>query len=297
LDSKQSGGIDLHIHSTASDGTHSPQEIVEMAASAGLRAISITDHDTLEGTRAAYFGTIPSRLGFITGVEISVQTPDNSLTGGSLHILGYGVDPDDGPLCKALDHYQDVRKRRIDRIVERLRQLGIPMQLEQVMNTAGGGVAGRPHVAEAMVQAGYAEDINDAFDRYLGNGCPACVGKERMACRDAFDLIAGAGGIPVLAHPYLVAGGPSDRIVELVKRLSDMGLKGIEVYYPKHTPEAVHRYLDLAAKFGLLATGGTDFHGQLTPDIKIGRGSGGLHVPYTIFEELLSRHAITFARL
>lgn len=296
MDSKKSGGIDLHIHSTASDGTHTPQAIVELAASSGLRAISITDHDTLEGTRAAYGGDLPPGLGFITGVEISVHAPKNSHIGSSLHILGYGVDPENGPLCQALDHYQEVRKRRIHRIVERLQQLGLPMTLPQVMAEAGDGAAGRPHVAEAMVKAGYADDINDAFDRYLGNGRPACVGKERMTCRQAFDLIAGAGGIPVLAHPYLIDGEPSDRLVALVKRLCDMGLKGIEVYYPKHDTAAVARYLELAARFDLVATGGTDFHGALIPEIKIGRGNGDLHVPYAVFDELISRHSIAFAR-
>ena len=296
MDSKQVGGIDLHIHSTASDGTHTPQEILEMAAREGLRAISITDHDTLDGSRAAYHSDLPSGLSFVTGVEISVQTPEKSDIKNSLHILGYGVDPEDGPLCKALDKYQEVRKLRIHRMVDRLQELGISIELEQVMKEAGEGTAGRPHVAEAMVKAGHAENINDAFDRYLGNGRPACVSKERMACRDAFDLIGRAGGIPVLAHPYLVAGGASDRLSGLLKQLCDMGLKGIEVYYPKHTPEAVSRYLELAATYRLSITGGTDFHGELIPEIQIGQGSGDLHVPYELYKKLLSCHSIIHAR-
>ncbi len=296
MDSRQGGGIDLHIHSTASDGTHSPNEIVEMAARAGLRAISITDHDTLDGTRAAYHSELPPGLGFITGVEISVQAPNKICNESSLHILGYGVDPDNTALCKALDKFQDVRKLRIHRIVERLQELGIALELEQVLKEAGDGAAGRPHVAEAMVKAGHATNINDAFDRYLGNGRPACVGKERMACRDAFDFIAGADGVPVLAHPYLVAGGKPDCLVELLRHLCDLGLKGIEVYYPKHTKDAVHGYLDLAEKFNLSVTGGTDFHGALIPDILMGQGSGDLHVPFTLYEDLLSRHSIKYAR-
>jgi len=267
-----------------------------MAAQAGLRAISITDHDTLDGTRAAYQSDLPPDLSFITGVEISVQAPENTCNESSLHILGYGVDPDDGALCKALNRFQEVRKQRIYQIVDRLQELGITLDLEQVLKEAGEGAAGRPHVAEVMVKAGHADNINDAFDRYLGNGQPACVGKERMACRDAFDFIAAAGGIPVLAHPYLVAGGKMDCLVELLKQLCDMGLQGIEVYYPKHTPEAAAGYLDLAAKFGLSVTGGTDFHGELIPDIQMGQGSGDLHVPYTLYEDLLSRHSIKHAR-
>ncbi len=296
MDFNKGGGIDLHIHSTASDGTHSPIEILEMAAHAGLRAISITDHDTLDGTRTAYKSDIPKGLRFLTGVEISVQAPEKICHENSLHILGYGVDPDNAALCKALEKFQDVRRRRIHKIVERLRDIGIGIELEQVMKMAGDGAAGRPHVAEVMVKAGHAGNINDAFDRYLGNGQPAYVGKERMDCRYAFDLISGAGGIPVLAHPYLVAGGQPDCLVELLQRLRPMGLKGIEVYYPKHTPEAVARYLELAAKFELSVTGGTDFHGALIPDIQIGQGGGDLFVPFTLFEDLVSRHSIEYAR-
>ncbi len=267
-----------------------------MAAHAGLRAISITDHDTLDGTRDAYHSDLPPDLHFITGVEISVQAPDKICNESSLHILGYGVDPDDGALSKALGKFQDVRKLRIHRIVDRLHELGIALDLEQVLKQAGDGAAGRPHVAEAMVKAGHAQNINDAFDRYLGNGRPACVGKERMSCRDAFDYIAGAGGIPVLAHPYLVAGGKPDCLVELLELLCDIGLKGIEVYYPQHSPDAVAGYLDLAEKYNLSVTGGTDFHGELIPDIQMGRGKGDLYVPYTLYENLLSRHSLKHTR-
>lgn len=296
MDSKQSGGVDLHIHSTASDGTHTPQKILEMAACAGLQAIAITDHDTLDGSRQAFNDDIPASLAFLTGVEISVHAPSPSNISDSLHILGYGVDPDDSKLIEALDKFQKIRSTRIHRIVDRLNALGIALTLEQVMGEAGDGTPGRPHVAVAMVNAGYAEHINDAFDRYLGNGRPACVSKERMTCERAFELIHGAGGIPVLAHPYLIPCRGSDGLILLVEQLCDMGLKGIEVYYPKHTPEAVAQYAKLAKKYGLLVTGGSDFHGELTPEIEMGSGEGDLYVPYALYEKILSDYPAVSAR-
>jgi predicted metal-dependent phosphoesterase TrpH len=296
LDFKQSGGIDLHIHSTASDGTYTPQEIMAMADQLGLKAIAITDHDTLDGCRQAFNGNIPSSLGFITGVEISVQAPEGCNIRDSLHILGYGINPEDPALLQALDKFQDIRNTRIHQIVQRLNQLGIPLELQQAMDESKDGMVGRPHVATAMVKAGYAKDINDAFDRYLGNGQPACVSKERMICSRAFKLIQGAGGIPVLAHPYLIPCKESNHLDRLVKKLCDIGLKGIEIYYPQHTPSAVAQYMVLAQKYGLLATGGTDYHGELIPEIEMGFGAGDFYVPYEIFEELISAHPSNYVR-
>jgi predicted metal-dependent phosphoesterase TrpH len=296
LDFKQSGRIDLHIHSTASDGTHTPQEIMAMADQLGLKAIAITDHDTLDGCRQAFNGDIPSSLGFITGVEISVQAPEDCNIRESLHILGYGINPEDPALLQALDKFQNIRNTRVHQIVQRLNQLGIPLELKQAMAESKNGAVGRPHVATAMVKAGYAKDINDAFDRYLGNGQPACIGKKRMACSRAFELIRGAGGIPVLAHPYLIPCKGSHQLDQLVKKLSDMDLKGIEIYYPRHTPDAMAQYMALARKYGLLATGGTDYHGELIPEIKMGAGTGNFYVPYEIFEKLISAHPSNFVR-
>lgn len=296
MDSKQSGGIDLHIHSTASDGTHTPQEILAMADRMGLQAIAITDHDTLDGARQAFYSGIAPSLSFITGVEISVQAPDECRIKESLHILGYGMDPNDRALLRALEKFQEVRKTRIHRMVDRLNQLGIPLELHQVKDLSKDGTPGRPHVATAMVQAGYAENINDAFDRYLGNGRPACIGKERMACHTAFELIQKAGGIAVLAHPGLIPCQGADHLTRLIKRLCDMGLKGLEIYYPDHTPKAIAQYLELAEKYGLLITGGTDFHGELIPEIKLGYGTGNFYVPYKLYEKLVCSHPTKFAR-
>ena len=296
MESKQCGGIDLHIHSTASDGTFSPSEILQLAAQAGLQAISITDHDTLDGSRQALQCDIAPGLRFVTGVEISAQPPDECQTHGSLHILGYGVDPDHVELVETLHRFQQVRQTRIHQIIERLHQLGVRLNLEQVMAEVGEGAPGRPHVASAMIKAGIVPDIEAAFQNYLGKGRPAYVTKERLDCRQAFALILAAGGIPVLAHPYLVECQEPDGWSNLLERLCALGLKGLEVYYTKHPPEAVLHYQVMAEKFGLIATGGSDFHGALTPDIKIGRGTGNLHVPYELFENMISLFGLKHIR-
>ncbi len=296
MDYKTCGCIDLHIHSTASDGTLTPPEIIEMASRIGLEAISITDHDTLEGTRLALQSPIPSHLKFITGVEMSASGPPGNLMKGGLHILGYGIDPDDPPLQQMLDKFKKIREKRTAHILERLNALGISLTMEQVVAEVGDATAGRPHVANAMIRAGLATDINDAFDRYLGVDRPAYVGKERISCRQAFELIHGAGGVPVLAHPYFVKCRDAETLKALVGQLRDMGLKGVEVYYPRHTLEATAQYLELAKEFNLLVTGGSDFHGEVTPDIQMGCGCGDLQVPYALYQTLLSSGSIRHTR-
>ncbi len=287
LDSNHLGGIDLHIHSTASDGTCSPSEILQMASDLGLKAIAITDHDTLEGGREVLRGPLPSEPLFLNGVEISTKAPEGFSMGGSLHILGYGVDIDDAPLQQALLELQQARDSRIPRIVARLNQAGVPITMEAVLAHVGDGSPGRPHVARAMIQMGVVADVDEAFDRYLSKGQSAYVDKYRIPCREALALIHGAGGVAVLAHPYLVPGG-QEALTGLIRTLCDMGLKGVEVYYPEHSPQAMALYLALARRFDLLVTGGTDFHGDLLPEIQMGRGRGDLCVPFALYEALMA---------
>ena len=296
MESKQCGGIDLHIHSTASDGTCSPSEILRLAAQQGLQAIAITDHDTLDGSRQALQQDIPPELRFITGVEISAQPPAKCHAGGSLHILGYGVDPDHPILTDTLRRFQHIRDMRTHRILDRLHDLGIELTLEQVLAEVGDGAASRPHVASAMVKAGIVADIEEAFQKYLKKDRPAYISKERLDCRQTLELILAAGGIPVLAHPYLIQCTEPDDLDGLVEMLSDQGLQGLEVYYPKHSPEAVRQYLSMAEKYGLLVTGGSDFHGALTPEIEMGRGAGDLYVPYNLFERMISDFGLKHIR-
>ncbi len=280
------GGIDLHIHSTASDGTCDPLEIVFMAAEMGLQAISITDHDTLEGSRCALAGAIPEQLNFIPGVEISAAPPEGFAISGSLHILGYGVDPNHPPLEQALCELQQARDQRTPKIIERLNQLGIAVTVNDVMAQAGQGSAGRPHIALAMIKAGVVKDVNEAFDHYLSKGQPAYVDKYRLEIQRTFNLIHEAGGVSVLAHPYLIPGEQTQTVPALIECLKGMGLMGIEAHYPEHTAEATSFYLELARRYDLIVTGGTDFHGDLLPSIQLGRGYGDLHIPMSLYETL-----------
>jgi predicted metal-dependent phosphoesterase TrpH len=258
-----------------------------MADRLGLAAIAITDHDTIEGSRQALASAIPDGLHFLTGVEISANPPQSLSIDDSLHILGYGIDLACGPLQTALEELQRVRDQRTPQIVERLNRLGIAVSLQMVKDQAGDGVAGRPHIARAMIQIGAVASIDEAFDRYLGHGKPAYVDKYRLDCDRAFEIIRLAGGIPVLAHPYLIKRGQPDQLDRLVDALCGMGLKGIEAYYSEHPSEAVRHYLGLAERHDLIVTGGSDFHGDLIPDIHMGSGHGDLFVPFSVYEAII----------
>jgi len=286
LDCNRRVRVDLHIHTTASDGTLTPDQILSLARELELGAIAITDHDTLDGVMESIRLGIPPSIKFLTGVEISATPPPPFRCPGSFHILGYGVRPENPLLNQTLFQLQDARKNRNPRIIQRLNQLGLELTLEEVKLIAGDGLLGRPHIARLMVKKGYARSINDAFDNYLGKGKPAYVDKFRIDTRQAIALISGAGGIPVLAHPYLLETESEKELEDLVVMMKAMGLKGLEVYYPDHPPENTAQYAALAQKLGLLMTGGTDFHGSLKPEIQMGVGKGDFFVPYEIFEKL-----------
>lgn len=286
MDCSQHVGIDLHIHSSASDGTLSPDEILETARTLNLGAIAITDHDTVDGSRQALLSGIPKNLQFLTGVELSAAPPPSLSRSGSFHILGYGIDLDDTALNRALETLQKARKDRNPAIIARLNQLGFEMTTDQVAATGGVGQIGRPHIAQAMVKMGYAASIDDAFDRYLAHDRPAYVDKPRISCQQAVDIIRGAGGLAVLAHPFLLNLTDSEDMENLIVVLKKMGFEGIEVYYPEHPPQATSLYEELARKHELLMTGGTDFHGKLIPEIQMGSGMGHFFVPFALYERL-----------
>lgn len=282
------GGVDLHVHSTASDGTFTPLQILRIARDAGLAALAITDHDTLDGAKQALIEGIPPGLSFLTGVEISTAPPPGVPIPGSLHILGYGIDLEDSELNLALKTLQDARRNRNPQILERLRSLGIRIREEDLARASGNGQVGRPHIAQEMVRRGYAASIDEAFDRFLGLGKPAYVDKYRISCQEAVEKILAAGGVPVLAHPFLIRSLDPDGLRQLVTRLVQMGLRGIEVYYPGHSPGQVEQARLLAEENHLLITGGTDFHGDITPEIKIGVGRGQMFVPFSVYEALVA---------
>ncbi len=281
-----SGGVDLHVHSTASDGTFSPPEILRAARAAGLAALAITDHDTLEGAKQALIEGIPPGLSFMTGVEISASPPAGFSIAGSLHILGYGIDLEDPELNLALKDLQNARRRRNPQILDRLRSLGVALKEEDLIRTSGNGQVGRPHIAREMVRCGYAASIDDAFDRFLGFGKPAYVDKYRIPCPKAVERILAAGGVPALAHPFLIRNLDPEGLRRLVALLVGMGLRGIEAYYPDHSDAQVKQAMVLAEENHLLITGGTDFHGAITPGIQIGVGRGRMFVPFSAYESL-----------
>jgi len=279
--------IDLHIHSTASDGTLSPLEILTLAQELNIAAISITDHDTLEGSKDALSCGIPPSVKFLTGVEISADPPPSFSFAGSFHILGYAVDVKNQELNHTLSKLKDSRENRNPLILKRLSSLGIEIALEEVLNLAGGSQTGRPHIAQLMVKKGYVPSIDAAFDEYLGNGKPAYVNRFRFECEKTIQAILNAGGIPVLAHPFLL-NIKNEVLENLIATLKEMGLRGIEVYYPEHTQDIIAYYTRLARHYNLLITGGTDFHGDINPEIKMGSGKGDLFIPYALYEKLIS---------
>jgi predicted metal-dependent phosphoesterase TrpH len=266
--------VDLHIHSTASDGLFTPSEVVRLALERGLAVIALTDHDTLGGVAEAQRAAVGTGLEVIAGVEVNSEGE-----WGDLHFLGYCVDPENGPLQERLRAMQDARLERALRMLERLREMGMVLEWEEVRVLAGGDAVGRPHVARALLNRGYVKTLQEAFDRFLGNDGPAYVPRPRLAPPEVIQAIHEAGGVPVIAHPAHSGPAAVGRIPEFV----GYGLRGVEVYYPDHSPEEVEMLLGLCQKYGLLATGGSDFHG---PDIQEGSSLGSVYVPLECVERL-----------
>jgi predicted metal-dependent phosphoesterase TrpH len=287
LASEPRTGIDLHIHSTASDGSLTPSEILVTAVQMGLKAIAITDHDTLSGSAAAIAGGIPPGLGFLTGIEISAGAPEGYRVNGSVHILGYGIDPDHMKLNALLNILKGARENRNPQIIDRLNALGMNLDAGELDRIVGEATAGRPHIAQLMMKKGIVASIDDAFDRFLGKHRPAYVEKFRVPMAEAISTIRDAGGIAVLAHPYLTGLTDPKTFEAFLQTLKTMGLGGIEALYPGHTEAATAEYCRLARKYDLIISGGTDFHGEVTPGIQMGVGDGSFHVPYSLYEKLM----------
>lgn len=288
MDYSKAGRIDLHIHSGASDGTDTPSEIILKAQSLDLKAIAITDHDTIDGSKEALKLGIPSALAFLTGVEISALPPKPFTCSGSFHILGYGIELDNAELTRTLETLQQARKNRNPRILENLNRLGFNISLEEVKTLVGEGQVGRPHIAQVMVNKGFVRDLNEAFDKFLARGKPAYVDKFRIDSRQAIDVIHNAGGLPFLAHPGLVGLAENEKIEDLIAELKKEGLKGIEVHYPEHSEKQTERFLHMARTQHLLVSGGTDYHGSIKPDIKMGVGRGTLSIPFEVYQKIAS---------
>jgi predicted metal-dependent phosphoesterase TrpH len=244
--------VDLHIHSTASDGKFTPAQIIKQAVAIGLEYIALTDHDSVDGIVPAMEEARKyPRLFFIPGVEISTDVSE-----GEIHILGYFIDYLSRDLHNSLEKFRTSRQGRAKAMVERLGEMGMNIDWSRVQEIAGDGAIGRPHIAEAMLEKGYIQSFKEAFDKYIGHGGPAYVDRFKMSPQEAVALVIRSGGLPVLAHPFTVKNPEA-----WVPILKAVGLVGIEAYYKDNTSENTQATINLVEKYGLIVTGGTDFHG------------------------------------
>jgi predicted metal-dependent phosphoesterase TrpH len=272
--------IDLHLHTTHSDGSLSPGEVLHLAHKAGVTALAVTDHDIVSGIPEAIETGAELGIEVIPGVEISSRVGNSEL-----HILGYFLQWQDPELNQRLATLRASRHRRNPQIIERLHALGLDVTYEEVRALAGTDSVGRPHIARILMDKKYVTSAKDAFDRYLADGRPAYVARELPKPEEAIAWIKAAGGVAVLAHPTW-AKVSGEGLNALVTTLKAEGLGGIEVHYSTHTKRQTREYLDLAKRLNLLITGGSDFHGITKPDIEVGTGRGGLKVSEKLLEPL-----------
>ena len=274
--------IDLHTHSTASDGTLPPAELVAEAARAGLAAIALTDHDTLAGLPEAREAGRRAGIEVIAGVELSVADGERSV-----HMLGLFLPERPGPLANALAVLREKRHGRNRRILEKLQALGVNIPYETVTALADGTV-GRPHIARAMLAAGAVTSLKEAFTRYLGAYGRAYVPKDKLTLPEAIALLHAEGALASLAHPYLLGLGGT-ALIETVGRYREAGLDAIEALYTEHSQAQTLEYLAVARRFGLAVSGGSDFHGTIKPGVELGRGRGNLRVDIAFLDVLRAR--------
>ena len=276
--------IDLHTHSTCSDGTLSPTQLVRAAREAGVTHLALTDHDTVAGLAEAREEAGIQGIAFLGGLEISAEFQP-----GTMHILGYGFDEGSPSLLEKLAYVQQARRDRNPKIVSILNRLGLGVTMEEVADEAGGEVVGRPHFAAVLLRKGYVKSTQEAFDRYLAKGQPAYMDKVRLSPEDSIAAIRTAGGVAVLAHPLQLKASGDEALEAAISGLAKLGLQGMECYYRNHTQEDTARFLGLARRHDLVPTGGSDFHGSNRPRIRLGTGEGNLCVPLSCWAELARR--------
>lgn len=276
--------IDLHAHTTASDGTLGPRQLVEEANARGLSVLGVTDHDTLDGLPEAIAAGAELGIIIVPGVELST-----TVSRGEVHVLGYFVDTADQGFVEALRSLADARQRRIKAMIARLREHGFDLDRAEIMRDAEVGSIGRPHLARALIRLGLVESVGEAFERFLKPGKVGWVPRERFTPEQAVALLASNGALPVLAHPY-----STDAIEETVERLLPAGLRGIEVFYGEYTDEQRQHLLTIADQAGLVPTGGSDYHG---PPQREGRTLGSVEIPAWVWAGLAeTRHAARLTR-
>jgi len=263
--------IDLHIHTVYSDGTYTPGEVVKKAKEIGLVAISITDHDSVEGVEEALQAGREFGVEVVPGVEMSSDVDHDEI-----HILGYYLDFKKKEFLSKLDYFQKIRIERNERLFRRLEELGMPVSSEEVLKLAPKGVVSRLHIARCMVEKKYVNSIDEAFEEWLNPGKPAYVERERISPFEVINLILEAEGVPVFAHPFL------SRRDDLIPKMIDAGLMGIEVYHSTHDEKTVKHYMEIAKRYDLLITGGSDCHGEAKDEVLMGK----VDVPVSVLWEL-----------
>jgi hypothetical protein len=272
--------IDLHTHSTASDGSLTPRELVYAGKKVGLLALALTDHDTISGLDMALRTGKERDLEVIPGCELSVHC-----SSGFMHILGLWVSTQGSRLHAVLDWMQEKRRQRNQKMLSSLRSLGIAIEENEVKAEAKGESVGRPHLAQVLVRKGVVNSLEEAFTRLLGSSGQAYVPKVKLTAGQAISALKHDQATVILAHPYSL-NLKTPQLASELSRLKDLGLDGLEVYYPEHTPEQTSLFFRLAREQNLLVSGGSDFHGHIKPDIELGRGRGNLDLPYTLLEDI-----------
>jgi predicted metal-dependent phosphoesterase TrpH len=275
--------IDLHIHSTFSDGSMTPEAIVELAARIGLKTISLTDHDGMGGITRFMEACRTAGIQGIPGIEISVACKS-----GTLHMLGYFLKDQNPHVEQSLLRVRQGREDRNQLILEKMNHMGYPLTWQDVVKFAGEDVVGRPHFALALIEKGYFKKKDEVFDRLLGKGKPAYVDRCRLTAEESIAMIRQEGGVCVLAHP-MTLGLHRKGLRTVLTDLAGKGLQGIEAYYPEHDASQTRMCLALAKEFNLAVTGGSDFHGALNPAIKLGSGFGNLAIPDELVDQLHER--------
>jgi hypothetical protein len=271
--------IDLHTHSTVSDGSDDPARIPELAHEVGCRAVALTDHDRQDGVAAAAARAAELGIELIPGVEISCEHT------GTMHVLVYFLEPGEGPLQDELTRLQQVRDNRNRLMADLMGRLGLPVTYDEIQQEAGGMGAGRPHIAKILVRKGVVGSIQEAFDVWLAKGQPAYMDKERLSPDVALRLAVASGAVPVLAHPFSLGLSPAD-MESTIAELVTYGLGGVEAIYGRYSPADRSAVAALARRHGLLVTGGSDHHGTYKPDLRVGVGTGDLNVDDSILDDL-----------
>ncbi len=277
-------GVDLHTHSTASDGTLAPAEVVRLAAEAGLTAVALTDHDTVAGVAEAAAAAAELGIDFLSGIEVTAAFPRP----GTMHLLAYGFDLDHPAMRRLTDRLAVARGERAEQIVWRLNRLGVDLTLADVEAEAGGGSIGRPHVARVLIRRGHATCTRDAFDRYLGTAGAAWVDTAPLAADGVIEHVRAAGGLVSAAHPRQLKRRGSAQLAALIAELAGQGMEGIETLHSTHDEDAVRQFTRLADRLGLVPTGGSDYHGPHKPWVKLGL-AGGRPVPRSVYEGVRRR--------